>query len=40
MGRLDVIERRERRLDSRGLEGLKHGSRHGRIDTQAADRQA
>ena len=40
MGRLDAIERRERRLDPCGLEGLKHGSRHGLIDPQAADRQA
>jgi hypothetical protein len=40
MGRLDTIERHDRRLDPRGLEGLKHGSRHGLVDTQAADRQA
>jgi hypothetical protein len=40
MGRLDAVERRERRLDSRGLEGLQHGGRHGLIDSQAADRQA
>ena len=40
MGHLDTIERRERRLDPRGLEGLQHGRRHGLIDTQAADRQA
>src|SRR5262245_19495170 len=40
MGCLDTIERHERRLDPRGLEGLKYGSRHGLIDTQAADRQA
>jgi hypothetical protein len=39
MGRLDAIERRERCLDSRGLEGLKHGGRHGLIDSQATDRQ-
>src|SRR5215831_2816815 len=40
MGRLDVLERRERRLDPCGLEGCKHGGRHGLIDTQTADRQA
>jgi hypothetical protein len=40
MGRLDTLERRERRLDSRGLEGLQDGRRHGLRDTQAADRPA
>ena len=40
MGCLDTIERHARRLAPRGLEGLKYGSRHGLIDTQAADRQA
>jgi hypothetical protein len=39
-GRLDALERRARRLDPRGLEGLKHGGCHGRIDTQPTARHA
>ena len=40
MGHLDLLERQERRLDPRGLEGLQHRRCHGLIHTQAADRQA